>query len=125
MLLLFVYGVTTVGASVHLHFCMNKFVGWGLTHKENSTCGKCGMKEDATKKGCCKDEHKQLKIENDQQKSTTASFVNEIISPATLPAVQACNYNIASTEHTTVNYKRPPPLLPLQKLHILYCTYRI
>ncbi len=104
---------------------MNKFVGWDLSHKENSTCGKCGMKEDATKKGCCKDEHKQLKIDNDHQKSTIVSFTTEINPPAILPAMPVFNYTEASAEPTDVTYKRPPPLLPLQKLHILYCTYRI
>ncbi len=104
---------------------MNKFVGWDLSHEENSTCGKCGMKEDATKKGCCKDEHKQLKIDNDHQKSSIATFINEINTSAVLPAVPVFNYTDASAELTPATYKIPPPLLPLQKLHILYCTYRI
>ena len=46
---MFVYGTTTVGATVHLHFCMNKFISLNFIETENKTCGKCGMNESATK----------------------------------------------------------------------------
>ena len=47
---MFVYGTTTVGATVHLHFCMNKFISLNFTETENKTCGKCGMNESASTK---------------------------------------------------------------------------
>ncbi len=104
---------------------MNKFVGWDLKHSENKKCGKCGMKEDVTKKGCCKDEHKQLKLDSDQQKSTVASFVDIIQSPLILQPTDSYNFQITRFEKITNTYFHPPPLPPLQKFTILYCTFLI
>lgn len=60
-------GVST-GATLHLHYCMGKLVGWDLGHKESDACGKCGMKKELSQdNGCCKDEHKQIKLDNDQK----------------------------------------------------------
>ena len=123
---MFVYGTTTVGATVHLHFCMNKFISLNFTETENKTCGKCGMKESPTKKGCCKDEVKQLKIDNDYQKSTAESFIN-IFQVPTLkytPSLLEFNAVVFNLDANAIQY--PPPLLPsIQKRTILYCTYRI
>ena len=123
---MFVYGITTVGASVHLHFCMNKFISFNFTETENKTCGKCGMKESATKKGCCKDEVKQLKIDNDHQKSTDASFI-KIFQVTTIKyssSLLEFNAVVFNLNVNAINYS--PPLLPsIQKRTILYCTYMI
>ena len=123
---MFVYGTTTVGATVHLHFCMDKFISFNFTKTENKTCGKCGMKESATKKGCCKDEVKQLKINNDQQKSTEASFIKIFQVPTIKysPFLLEFNAVVFNLDATAINYS-PPLLLSIQKRTILYCTYMI
>jgi len=76
ILLFLIYGSTSVGATIHMHYCMNEFVGWDLWHgdKENK-CGKCGMKE--KKGGCCKDEQKQLKLSTDQNHNQLNAIVFE------------------------------------------------
>ena len=125
ILLLIVYSTTTIGATVHVHFCMNKFVGWNLLQSDNDKCGKCGMKEDATKKGCCKDEHKQLKIDGDQQKSIVASFLDNIQSPIIIQPIYSYNFQINKFEKVTDIYFHPPPPFTIQKLNILYCTFLI
>ena len=123
---MFVYGTTTVGATVHLHFCMNKFISFNFTETENKTCGKCGMKESATKKGCCKDEVKQLKIDNDYQKSTLESFIKTFHVPTIkhFPSLLEFSAVVFNLDATAINYS-PPLLLSIQKRTILYCTYRI
>src|SRR5688572_30125687 len=79
-ILAFLYLSASVGATVHLHYCMDKLVNVGLWHKEEKQCGKCGMeKSDENNKGCCKDEHKQVKLENDH-KGTSAYQLTEWIS---------------------------------------------
>ena len=71
VLLLLVYAGATTGATIHLHYCMNQFVGSSLWHSgKDSKCGKCGMKD--KKGGCCKDEHKQAKLTAEHQKTTPA-----------------------------------------------------
>ena len=123
---MFVYGTTTVGATVHLHFCMNKFISFDFTETENKTCGKCGMNESATKKGCCKDEVKQLKIDNDYQKSTVESFIKIFQVPTIKYSSYLVEFNavVFNLDANAIQYSLP--LLPfIQKRTILYCTYRI
>jgi hypothetical protein len=57
-----VYLSSTVGATVHLHYCMDKLVNWSL-NDEGNTCKNCGMEKDG---GCCKDEQKFFKNNLDQ-----------------------------------------------------------
>jgi hypothetical protein len=66
-ILAMLYVSTSTGATIHLHYCMDKFVGWKLWHDDSNKCDKCGMEKSHGTKGCCKDEHKQVKLENDHQ----------------------------------------------------------
>jgi hypothetical protein len=68
-ILLLTYSVTTIGATVQLHYCMGKLSGWDLawTEKESTECSKCGMDKEDSDKGCCRDESKLLKIHDDQK----------------------------------------------------------
>jgi hypothetical protein len=43
ILLLLIYGSATMGATVHMHYCMNEFVSWSLLHSKDDICGRCGM----------------------------------------------------------------------------------
>ncbi len=123
---MFVYGVTTVGATVHLHFCMDKFIGWDLSQTENKSCSKCGMKESATNKGCCKDEVRQLKINIDHQKSSVAVFTNVVKSPIVYSYCSLFDFTsvVFDEKSHIINYS-PLPIPSIQKLTVLYCTYRI
>ena len=58
-----VYLSSTVGATVHLHYCMDKLVNWSL-NDEGNKCKNCGMEKDG---GCCKDENKFVKNSLDQR----------------------------------------------------------
>ncbi|MGE5107189.1 MAG: HYC_CC_PP family protein [Sphingobacteriales bacterium] len=62
------YITTSSGAVVHLHYCMDKLIGWGLWNnkEKGDQCGKCGMSKTGKKKSSCKDENKVVKIEKDQ-----------------------------------------------------------
>ena len=57
------YLASSVGATVHLHYCMDKFIDWSLL-KGGDKCDKCGMEKDG---GCCKDENKFVKNNVDQK----------------------------------------------------------
>lgn len=59
------------GMGLHLHYCMDKLVSWGLTQSQNkcSTCEhtiSCSPK--IACKDCCKDELKTAKIDNANKK---------------------------------------------------------
>jgi hypothetical protein len=122
---LVVYGFTSLGATVHMHYCMGEYVGWNLEHKENSKCGKCGMKEDAKKKGCCKDEHKEFKLKTDQQKSSVANFENAISSPIIITPTSYYNLSLLQAAKFTYANFYPPPNIQNIKLHVLYGVFLI
>jgi len=58
------YLASSVGATVHLHYCMDKLINWSLLNSDGDKCDKCGMKKDG---GCCKDENKFVKNNVDQK----------------------------------------------------------
>lgn len=90
-ILAFIYLITTVGATVHLHYCMDKLVAWCFVNEGSNkkVCPYCGMTKSATDKhcekenqGCCKDEQKIVKLENDQKVSDAAFQFTQISSDA-------------------------------------------
>jgi hypothetical protein len=119
------YGFASIGATLHTHYCMGEYVGTTLVQNKDSKCGKCGMKEDAKKKGCCKDEHKEFKLKTDQQKASVAGFIPTIFALVALPQNQ--NYTIATLQVTKLCYSNyhPPPDIHNQNLQILYCIFLI
>jgi len=108
-------------ATVHLHFCMNKFVGWSLFSIENNHCGNCKMK----KASCCKEEIKQVKIFGEQQKYDFQQSLNNALYAfeLVLPYLYQKNSS-TTTKHICFNdYSQP--LLQNNKRQTLLCTFRI
>jgi hypothetical protein len=126
IILLSVYSVSSIGATIHLHYCMGKFVNWSVTQVENDVCGKCGMKEDASKEGCCKDEHKEIKIKSEHQKAALQSEVNKVFFTPVIvqPFPKFLLLNNYSTKNKLVVFY-PPPKLPSQKRYILFGVFLI
>ena len=126
ILLLFVYGFTTVGATVDVHYCMNKYVGWELgDHNEDEKCGKCGMTESKTKNGCCKDEVKQVKLNGDYQKSAINNLAK--VNLATYIILTTEDYSFLKPENIVLKKEHiyPPPNITTLDLVILYNNIRI
>lgn len=82
-ILVMLYMGASIGATVHQHYCMDKLVDWGLWQRSNSKkCGNCGMvKSEEKNNGCCKDENKHIKLQNDH-KAAQSYQVSHIISVA-------------------------------------------
>ena len=76
ILLSVIYLASSAGATVQLHYCMDKLVGIGMNESENDICGSCGMEK---QDGCCKDQSKQIKIADDQ-KPPPKFFLNTIVT---------------------------------------------
>ena len=76
------YLASSVGATVHLHYCMDKFIDWSLL-KGGDKCNKCGMEKDG---GCCKDENKFVKNNVDQKVAESTIQLKQMAAVAT-PAV--------------------------------------
>jgi len=64
---------TSIGATMHMHYCMGKFSGWSLSIIESTSCPECGMKKVLIKaKGCCSDEQQTIKTTTDQRVAETS-----------------------------------------------------
>ncbi len=123
ILLLLIYGSATMGATINMHYCMNEFVGWSLWHGEKEKeCGKCGMKE--KKGGCCKDEHKQVKLKTEHQKSATAQYIQFLDVPALITPVADFSFKVTPTS-LAFPVSNAPPKIPRERLYILHCVFLI
>jgi hypothetical protein len=78
-ILALIYLSTSVGATVHLHYCMGKLLSWGLINNDSKDCTFCGMPKNSktvhcqsSKNGCCKDEQKHVKVDKDQKATESA-----------------------------------------------------
>ncbi|HEY0678887.1 MAG TPA: hypothetical protein VGD17_11415 [Chitinophagaceae bacterium] len=124
LILAIIYLGASSGATVHFHYCMNELVSWGLENQAKENCGNCGMKIDDCEKACCKDEHKQLKLQ--ESNKAVQSFI-DLVSPSTiLSAVHVESgliFLMASSYPLTRNHI--PPLLTDNPVYILNCVFRI
>ncbi len=83
------------------------------------------MKEDAKKKGCCKDEHKEFKLKTDQQKASVADYIKVFSEPIIKPEFQFYIIAKSSVTKPCYNYYRPTPNIFIQNLQVLYCSFLI
>lgn len=124
ILLMLIYGSTTMGATVHLHYCMDEFVGWSLFHDEDETCGKCGMDE-KDKEGCCKDEHKHFKLKVDHQKAGVTTMLAMGLAPAVTNTIPDFDFQPYIKITESYSHCHAPPDIGLTKLHVLHCVFLI
>ncbi|MBN9385977.1 MAG: hypothetical protein J0H74_34795 [Chitinophagaceae bacterium] len=94
-ILAIIYLSTSMGATIHLHYCMGKLVAWGLQDHNSKDCTFCGMSKKQADgncmvgaKSCCHDEHKQIKSDKDQKPEQSSLELLKIAPVvADLPAV--------------------------------------
>ena len=123
-ILALVYLTVSSGATVHLHYCMGKLMSWGLSDKEAGTCGTCGMQK-AGHKGCCHDEHKQVKFEKDQKAAESAFQFLSNYSDATVVTQIGLPFIYFPSIVTGNPVAHAPPLLGAVPIFILNCNFRI
>jgi len=114
--MLLLYGSAAIGATVHIHYCMNKLTGISFVERKNAVCSNCGMPKTKAH-GCCREECKQIKLYADQLTSPVYEAANVlshavvtpfIINTIVLPKVSAV---VENTSHA-------PPGLQKQKLYL-------
>jgi hypothetical protein len=122
LLLLVSYSLASVGATAHLHYCMNELVKFSFEEEQDEKCGRCGMTE--KKGGCCSEEHEQIKLKADHQAEANTQIdfpefsVAELPNPIELPAT------IASPIAIDFPVSHAPPLLR-ERLYLLHCLFLI
>jgi hypothetical protein len=120
LILLLVYGVTSFGITLHLHYCCGKLDKLSFVSKAPTACK---FENSIHNKGCCNNKDYELKIKADQDVSS-----NQIISfahlPFTLFPVSSSNLFFFQKEPNLLS-KGPPLILIPIPLFIKYCDYRI
>ena len=115
------YLASSVGATVHLHYCMDKFINWSLL-KGGDKCNKCGMEKDG---GCCKDENKFVKNNSDQ---IVAEYSFQLIQMAAVasPAafIHTTEYYVTSTTQENL-FDHAPPRSNSVEIYILNSVFRL
>lgn len=131
-ILTFVYLSTSMGATIHLHYCMGKLASWGLIDHESKNCMQCGMAKQKSaaqcmtaKMGCCKDEHKQIKTDSDQKLFPSEFFKYNSLSQTIAInefATQGIKPFSIAIEYPNTN---APPLLSNLPLFVLFRNFRL
>lgn len=64
-ILAFLFLSTSMGMTLHMHYCMDELVAASLmhAHADKDACSNCGMKKKPGKNNCCKDEHAVIKTD--------------------------------------------------------------
>ena len=131
-ILTLIYLSTSIGATVHLHYCMGRLMSWGFTDHNNANCQFCKLPKENKDKhckafnyGCCKDVHKQIKIGKDQKSAGFAfhflktSLATPLISHTDLPGTYISSTTI---EYPAIN---APPGINKVPVFIRNCVFLI
>lgn len=122
-ILLIIYFVASSGATVQLHYCMDKLVSWGLDGPSTKKCTGCGMDKKGHN-GCCHDENKLIKIEKEHK----ASFLLLKFSYLSLSLIAPLNLNDAPLVSDRVLFipsVHAPPRASKVPTFLAVCNFRI
>ena len=68
-----IYGLSSMGWVLDIHYCMGKVDAVHLFEKEEKPCGTCGMSADEAA-GCCHDENALVMLIQDQKTPVTLHY---------------------------------------------------
>src|SRR5688572_19982866 len=119
--LLLVYGLSSTGATVHLHFCCGKLDDISFSPIDSKICS---TKTFSSTKKCCDSKHIELKVKSDQEPG--AKWIADCKVFAT-PLYHASFYGWIPTHKIPVNALAtgPPQRVSAVPLFIQHCVYRI
>jgi len=131
-ILAFVYLSSSIGATIHLHYCMGKLASWGLINHERKNCARCGMikknpssENMSAKMNCCRDEHKQIKTDSDQKLFSFEFFKYSDLSQTIVQQESETENMKAFSISTAYPKTNAPPLNFNLPLFILNCNFRL
>jgi len=121
-ILLFLYVAFSTGVVISFHYCMDDFDSLQLGAVKAEVCGKCGMHA-TDSNGCCNDEVKIFKIQDDQQSSSISFKFSTPDAVITILPVWDDASLIKSTHQLFSNNHSPP--LSRQDTYLQNCVFRI
>ena len=126
-ILAILYLSTSMGATIHLHYCMGKLVDWELWHTSNSKCSNCGMEKsrNSIDQGCCKDEFKQIKNDKDQKLTNNFAQLRKSISEVAPICFPSYSISLPDLFSQDISKANAPPRRCTTPLNIINCVFRI
>ena len=110
------------GATVNLHYCMGKLVSWDLSGDRNDKCPDCGMKK--TGRNCCNDQHKLIKVSDDQKVSDMAYQLAQVAAIAPIRYIELPALPVVSIAVQNPSTHAPPRSGKVT-LYLRNCTFLI
>ena len=131
-ILAIIYLSTSMGATVHMHYCMGRLVSWGLADRTGKTCDFCGMQKMGSTgdcvpgvKNCCHEESKQLKNDKDQKAGQDFFQVTKI-TPAMAESPRPLWVNrVAPSIVVSFPIANGPPPAGTTPVFLRNCNFRI
>jgi hypothetical protein len=118
IVLLLVYGVSSSGMTLHLHYCCGKLDAIDLTPVKHN----CSEKTTIGKKSCCDNKELNFNLSADQK---AAKLLLPVLQLAALKPT-AAEFHLSAPVETKGLVRpifAPPP--PEKDIHSLFCVYRI
>ncbi len=121
-ILAILYLTTSTGATVHMHYCMGKFISWGLESiADHTKCSQCSMEK---KNACCGDKKIFIKAEKDQKLSQIILELSNSFSEIDNEFNRFPELKIAVRAYTHSAISAYPPVNKTP-LFIRNCVFRI
>ncbi len=120
------YLVISSGAVLHTHYCMGELVKVDLLQSQAKQCDNCGMEKTVSEKsGCCKDQHKLIKLDKDQKANDASVQLSKLLAQV-IPVSYSDNYLIPFFSLTEENpTSNSPPLHSGTAIYKRNCVFRI
>ena len=118
------YLAVSCGVVINSHYCMHRLASTKLFVSAKTVCGKCGM-HNKKSNGCCHDEVKLVKLQQDQNKVPITSYdIPFMEAVVTVPSsfIAAATYNIDEKSHF---HNHSPPLISAQDTYLQINVFRI
>ncbi|MEO7925022.1 MAG: hypothetical protein ABIR30_15175 [Chitinophagaceae bacterium] len=123
-IVLVTYFAASCGVIMDFHFCMNRLSSVHLFKSSVDKCARCGMQTHQSQ-GCCRDEVKVVKMQQDQNKIPVVIYsIPSIDQVVSIPS----EFIIASFVNTTQQrhfHNHSPPLLSAQDTYLKNKVFRI
>lgn len=125
VVILAVYYLTVAcGVTVNLHYCMKRLASVDWFGVKADKCGRCGMSMHGDN-GCCHDELKVVKLDEDQLKTPVTDYVFTADQPAVLAYSSFITSFLFNTDIENHYDQHPPPLLSAQDSYLQHNVFRI
>ncbi len=122
ILLMAVYGVSSSGFTLYMHYCCGKLDKVDLSYSDNK---KCPLSFQASDKNCCANKQVEIKIKSDHQPEYAANKVVKLFS-ANYIAEESIITSFNTLPYSILSYSSTSP--PLKKDVLLYklnCVYNV